>query len=238
MREVVRAEATPEGWQAERQKLERKASLLEEQLRSSKIHQEQLREAMRAQHAQLAEAQMMAQQMREHQLRLDGDRQMRELEIEASRRALEAELRQATSEAQQLRMEQRSLQEQLTISLDHQQRAENTAAAASGSAASLMAAEARLAEHVQMVATLRQQLQTMTESQTTEAISICRGVLAVAYVNLESNLPKKSGCLSGGRGGLSSLEGCLPQLWPYLRAADATGQKGQWRGTSAGFRGD
>lgn len=82
MREVVRAEATPEGWQAERQKLERKASLLEEQLRSSKIHQEQLREAMRAQHAQLAEAQMMAQQMREHQLRLDGDRQMRELEIE------------------------------------------------------------------------------------------------------------------------------------------------------------
>lgn len=40
MRELVRAEATPEGWQAERQKLERRAALLEEQLRSSKVHQE------------------------------------------------------------------------------------------------------------------------------------------------------------------------------------------------------
>ncbi|CAE7726226.1 unnamed protein product [Symbiodinium sp. CCMP2592] len=39
MRDLVRAEATPEGWQAERQKLERRVSLLEEQLRSSKVHQ-------------------------------------------------------------------------------------------------------------------------------------------------------------------------------------------------------
>ena len=49
--------------------------------------------------------------MREHQLRLDGERQMRELEIDAARSALEAELRQQSGEAQQLRMEQRSLQD-------------------------------------------------------------------------------------------------------------------------------
>eukprot|EP00913_Durusdinium_trenchii_P030682 g28736.t1 len=174
MREVVRAEATPEGWQAERQKLERRAALLEEQLQPK----EQLRDAMRAQHAQLADAQMMAQQMREHQLRLDGERQMRELEVEAGRSALEAELRQATAEA-----------EQLAIAVDHQQRAESSAAAASSSTASLLATEARLAEQVSLVASLRQQLLSMTTSQTTEAISICRGVLGVTYVNLESSLP-------------------------------------------------
>ena len=41
-----------------------KAALLEEQLRSSKVHQEQLRDAMRAQHTQLADAQMFASPLR------------------------------------------------------------------------------------------------------------------------------------------------------------------------------
>ncbi|CAJ1422404.1 unnamed protein product [Effrenium voratum] len=200
VRDVVRAEATPEGWQAERQKLERRASLLEEQLRSSKAHQDQLRDAMRAQHAQLADAQMMVQQMREQQLRLEGDRQMRELELDSVRGAMEAELRQGAAEVQQLRLEQRSLQEQLAIAKDCQQRAEYSAAAASGTAASLSSAEARLAEASQMATTLRQQLVAMTASRSAEAIAISRGVLAVAYVGVAGCLPKNPSALVAAEG--------------------------------------
>ncbi|CAE7538537.1 unnamed protein product [Symbiodinium microadriaticum] len=191
MRDLVRAEATPEGWQAERQKLERRVSLLEEQLRSSKVHQDQLRDAMRTQHSQLADAQ---QQLRE-QLRMDGERQMREWELDAAKRAAEAELRNASAEAHQLRLEQRSMQEQLAMALESQQRAECSAAAAAGSAASLSAAEARLADQNSMVTTLRQQLAILAAARASEAIAVSRGVLAVAYVGVSSSLPTNPGAL-------------------------------------------
>eukprot|EP00438_Fugacium_kawagutii_P012241 Skav216857 [mRNA] locus=scaffold1042:88560:94433:- [translate_table: standard] len=82
----------------------------------------------------------------------------------------------------------------------HMEAAEHIAASASSNATSLMAAEARLAEQVQLAATLRQQLQSMSDSHMAEAVAICKGVLAGAYarnlswrstghVNLESSLP-------------------------------------------------
>jgi len=117
VREVVRVEATPEGWQTERTKLERRLSLVEEQLSASKVHLEQVREANRNQHAvaqkQLNDAQMMAHQMREQQMREANERQMREWERDALRGNLESELQQTRSELQQLRLEERGLRDRL-----------------------------------------------------------------------------------------------------------------------------
>ncbi|CAK0800278.1 unnamed protein product, partial [Prorocentrum cordatum] len=113
LRSMVRAEATPEGQQAERQRLERRVALLEEQLRAARSHQEQQRQAQGAQlaalHSQLAEAQLVTRQMHEHSLRSQSDSQLRAWEQSAAQSTAEAELRQSRGEAQQLRLEAEGL---------------------------------------------------------------------------------------------------------------------------------
>eukprot|EP00931_Biecheleriopsis_adriatica_P020709 TRINITY_DN13755_c0_g1_i2.p1 TRINITY_DN13755_c0_g1~~TRINITY_DN13755_c0_g1_i2.p1 ORF type:complete len:1211 (+),score=301.84 TRINITY_DN13755_c0_g1_i2:261-3893(+) len=204
LRDVVRTEATPEGWQAERQKLERRVSLLEEQLRSSKVHQDQLREAMRSQaaslHAQIADSQALAQQMREQQVRSEGERQMREWERDAAKSALEAELSQMRAEVQQLLLERKSLQDRLTEAHGAQQRAESSASAASLAAASLPSTEARLSEQSQATAILRQQLLSLVAGRSKEAVAVSRGVLAVAYVGVANSLPNSPGAMVAADG--------------------------------------
>eukprot|EP00930_Biecheleria_cincta_P015853 TRINITY_DN1307_c0_g1_i4.p1 TRINITY_DN1307_c0_g1~~TRINITY_DN1307_c0_g1_i4.p1 ORF type:complete len:1167 (-),score=303.42 TRINITY_DN1307_c0_g1_i4:484-3942(-) len=199
IREVVRAEATPEGWQVERQKLERRASLLEEQLRATRTHQEQLREALRTQtatlHAQLAEQQMREQQMMAQQLRKDGERQMREWEMEAQKNSLEAELRQCCGEVQQLRLEHKGLQDRLLEANDAQLRAESKEAAATAAAASLPGAEARLLETSQATERLRQMLLAEVAGRASEAMAVSRGILACTYVTVTKGLPSSPGAL-------------------------------------------
>lgn len=255
LRLVVREEATPEGWAVERTRLEKRVAMQDEQLRTSKTHQDQTRDAHRAQlgslHSQLAEAQLLTSQLRERNAQYESERQMWEWERNSSREASEMELQQCRQELHTLRQEERSLRDRLTKSEAAQQRAEGavasvtnaaeldlhstraelhqcrldlsqarqeehalrdrlsnveaayqiaqgTASAVATTTAAMQSLESRLKEKTedahglkQEVSSLQEELRTVAALRADEALALCQGIMAVAYLCLQTALPEQ-----------------------------------------------
>merc|ERR1740130_1806035 len=135
----------------------------------------------------------MAHQMRNQQLQIENDRQMREWERDATRGAVEAELQQARSELQQLRLEERGLRDRLTDCQAAQQRAEGVAASMGQSAGALPAMEAQLREHMDASAALRREVQVLSAMRKDDWVAVCKNSMAIAFVGIKSGLPARSG---------------------------------------------
>lgn len=199
LREVVRTEATPQGWREERQKLERRGVVLEEQLRSAREHEGQLREASRAQvaaaHSQLAETQRVMHEMRAQQLQLEGERQVRDRELESARCLAESELRQCQGELKQLNFEHQVFRDRLANAEVGRRQAEGAAADAIGSMPGL---ESRLRDQAEAVAALRQEAMRVASSRAEDAASVFKNLLGLVYAGVDSALPGEGGRVDAG----------------------------------------